>query len=64
MWYPVHIGDPGDQGGCGCVLLGIAGEFGGRMLQALPSESMSWLLWFGAHPDTKILKDPDQGAVE
>lgn len=53
MWLPVDVGEAGI--GCGCALWGIAGQYAGRILPALPSENTDWPEWFSDHPDTRIM---------
>jgi len=62
MWFPVNIGDPGSDLECGCVLWGIAGEYAGEILPALPSENTFWNEWYADHPLTKIMVTPSKSA--
>jgi len=59
IWYPVNLGQAGF--GCGCVLWGIAGQYAGRMVQPMPFLNTTWNIWFGGHPDSKLMEEYQPG---
>ena len=38
----------------------LEGELAGSRLEQLPSVQTTWQLWFAAHPETRVLKKPEE----
>jgi len=59
MWLPTNAGPQFESDTCGCTLVGITGQYAGRLRLPLTSTPiLPWHEWYTNHPDSWVLKNP------